>query len=153
MTRADADLAAQVAQLAQQAGRAILEVYDAPNTTDETAKEDGSPLTRADLAAHRVLMEGLQELTPNLPVLSEESDEDAFAARYDWTRYWLIDPLDGTKEFLNRNGEFTVNVALIEVGRAGTHDGPGRPVLGVVHVPVTGVTYSGVAGVGAWRDE
>lgn len=133
----------QVAGIARAAGREILEVY-AGGMLASTAKADDSPLTAADLRAHRLIVERLSELTPELPVLSEESADVAFATRSRWSRYWLVDPLDGTREFLSRNGEFTVNIALIE-GHA--------PVLGVVHVPVTATTYQGLAGAGAgaWR--
>ena len=135
-----------VARLCERAGRAILEIYDDPDGFDVERKDDGSPLTRADLAAHRILVDGLRALTPDVPVLSEESGDVPYAERAAWTRYWLVDPLDGTKEFVKRNGEFTVNVALIEV-----RDGAGVPVAGVVHVPVTGATYAGGEGLGAWR--
>lgn len=127
-----------VVALAADAGRAILEVY--ASDFDVQAKSDESPLTQADLAANRVIVAGLLELTPDVPVISEESGLPDFAERSRWNRYWLIDPLDGTKEFVKRNGEFTVNIALIE-----DH----RPVFGVVHVPVRGTTYSGCEGVGA----
>jgi len=135
-----------VARLCERAGRAILEIYDDPDGFDVERKDDGSPLTRADLAAHRILVDGLRALTPDVPVLSEESGDVPYAERAAWTRYWLVDPLDGTKEFVKRNGEFTVNVALIEV-----RDGGGVPVAGVVHVPVTGTTYAGGEDLGAWR--
>jgi 3'(2'), 5'-bisphosphate nucleotidase len=137
-----------VATLAARAGAAILDVYRDPASFGTEAKGDGSPLTRADLASHRILVDGLTALTPGLPVLSEESAEVPYEERATWTRYWLVDPLDGTKEFVKRNGEFTVNVALIEV-RAGV----GVPVAGVVHVPASGVAYLGGEGIGAWREE
>jgi 3'(2'), 5'-bisphosphate nucleotidase len=151
MTADPADLASlldEVARLVHAAGRAILEIYDDPDSFDTTAKADGSPLTRADLAAHRILVDGLRTLTPDLPILSEESAEVPYEERAGWARSWLVDPLDGTKEFVKRNGEFTVNVALIEVENA-----VGVPMAGVVHVPVTGVTYGGVRGRGAWRED
>ena len=108
---------------------------------DVEYKADDSPITRADRAAHDILSAGLRRLTPEIPVLSEESaDEHAPAIRHGWNDFWLIDPLDGTREFINRNGEFTVNVALIR-----DH----RPVLGVVAAPVLNLVYYGVAGVGA----
>ncbi|MFT5421882.1 MAG: 3'(2'), 5'-bisphosphate nucleotidase, partial [Candidatus Endobugula sp.] len=107
-----------------------------------TLKSDQSPVTAADIAAHQVLQAGLQSLLANVPVLSEEADIPCFEERQHWQRYWLVDPLDGTKEFIRRNGEFTVNVALIEKG---------RPVLGVVTVPVTGEVYWGVSGLGAFK--
>jgi len=141
MSAATPALLEHVAGIACAAGREILEVY-AGGAAASTAKADDSPLTAADLRAHRLIVERLNELTPELPVLSEESAHVPFATRSRWSRYWLVDPLDGTREFLSRNGEFTVNVALIE-GHA--------PVLGVVHVPVTATTYRGIAGAGAWR--
>lgn len=120
------------------AGQAILEVY--ATDFDVQSKDDNSPLTQADLAAHRCIVETLSELTPDIPVISEEAGLPSFEERGQWDRYWLIDPLDGTREFVNRNGEFTVNIALIE-----SH----RPVFGVVHVPVQGKTYIGCEGHGA----
>ena len=129
-------------RLVREAAAAILEIY-ANADVSVSLKKDASPLTAADLASHEILAAGLGGFAPELPVLSEESASQVTAAeRRAWPRYWLVDPLDGTKEFLKRNGEFTVNVALIEFG---------RPVLGVVHVPVTGVSYIGVAGHGAER--
>ena len=127
-----------VTALAVEAGRAILEVY--ATDFDVQSKDDDSPLTRADLASHRCIVAGLRKLSPELPVISEESGLPPFSERSQWPRYWLIDPLDGTKEFVNRNGEFTVNIALIDAG---------RPIFGVVHVPVQGKTYVGCEGRGA----
>lgn len=127
-----------VVSLAAEAGRAILEVY--ASDFDVQVKDDQSPLTQADMASHHIIVEGLGKLTPDLPVISEESGLPGFEQRSQWNPYWLIDPLDGTKEFVKRNGEFTVNIALIE-----DH----QPVFGVVHVPVRGTTYSGCRGVGA----
>jgi 3'(2'), 5'-bisphosphate nucleotidase len=129
-------------QLASQAGQAILEIYQ--RDFEVQHKEDESPLTEADLASHRTILAGLNALTPDIPVLSEESAALPYETRRQWQRYWLVDPLDGTREFVKRNGEFTVNIALIEGG---------RPVLGVVHVPVSGVSYFGQAGAGAFRQE
>lgn len=129
-----------VIRLAEEAGRAILAVYDGP--LDVTVKQDDSPLTQADRAAHRVIVEALALLTPELPVLSEESDEAQKVARLGWSRYWLVDPLDGTKEFIRRNGEFTVNIALIEAGQA---------TFGVVHLPVQQVSYWGGPAYGAFK--
>lgn len=129
-----------VAELAETAGEAVMAVYRRDFAVEE--KADETPVTAADLAAHRVIAEGLDGLTPKLPLLSEESAPPAYAERRQWRRYWLVDPLDGTKEFVKRNGEFTVNIALIE-----DH----RPVLGVVHVPVTGVSYVGCLETGAER--
>ncbi|MEM1229580.1 MAG: 3'(2'),5'-bisphosphate nucleotidase CysQ [Pseudomonadota bacterium] len=119
-------------QLTRAAGAAILEVYERDFEVEQ--KADTSPLTEADLAAHKVIAEGLARLTPDIPVLSEESSVPPFAERSVWSRYWLIDPLDGTKEFVNRNGEFTVNIALIDGG---------TPTLGFVGVPVQGTVYVG----------
>jgi 3'(2'), 5'-bisphosphate nucleotidase len=127
-----------VVSLAEDAGRAILEVYS--TDFDVQSKADESPLTQADLASHVGIVAGLARLTPDLPIISEESGLPDFEERRHWGRYWLIDPLDGTKEFVSRNGEFTVNIALIEQG---------RPVFGVVHVPLQHKTYVGCDGVGA----
>jgi 3'(2'), 5'-bisphosphate nucleotidase len=130
-----------VIDISRRAGREILDVYG--TDFEARAKADNSPLTEADLRAHRLIVAALESLDPRLPVLSEESAEIAFEQRSAWKRYWLVDPLDGTKEFVSRNGEFTVNIALIE-----GH----RPVMGVVHIPVSDTTYSGVVGQGAWRE-
>jgi len=129
-------------EIARQAGNAILEVYGQEFSV--TQKEDDSPLTQADLASHVIIRDSLATLTPDIPLLSEESADIDFATRSSWQEYWLVDPLDGTKEFVNRNGEFTVNIALIQ-----NH----VPVCGVVHVPVSGVSYTGIAGLGASRYE
>ena len=128
--------------LAQDAGQAILAVYAQEFAVQ--SKEDRSPLTAADLAAHRILCDGLARLGDGWPVLSEESAEVDWSQRRGWQRYWLVDPLDGTREFVKRNGEFTVNIALID-GDA--------PVLGVVHAPVPGDMLHARAGRGAWRRE
>ena len=132
--------AAPVLQLAQQAGQAILDVYNREFEVEH--KADQSPLTEADLASHHTILAGLALLTPDIPVLSEESAALPYETRRAWQRYWLVDPLDGTREFIKRNGEFTVNIALIE---------DGRPVLGVVHVPVSGVSYVGQVDEGAYK--
>ena len=134
------ELLAEVVKLAQRAGDAILSVYG--EQFEVTHKSDRSPLTLADLRAHEIISQGLHALTPDVPVLSEEASDISFDQRRQWRRYWLVDPLDGTKEFVSRNGEFTVNIALID-----DHS----PVLGVVHVPVTSTTYTGAAGAGAFR--
>ena len=127
-----------ITELAIEAGQAILEVY--ATDFDVQAKGDDSPLTQADLASHRCIVAGLKSLTPDLPIISEEDGLPAFEERSQWQRYWLIDPLDGTKEFVNRNGEFTVNIALVDNG---------RPILGVVHVPVQEKSYVGCEGHGS----
>jgi 3'(2'), 5'-bisphosphate nucleotidase len=130
-----------VAQIAAEAGRCILAVYNSPFAVEQ--KEDRSPLTEADRAAHELICARLAVLTPDIPVLSEESAKIDYAERAGWTQFWLVDPLDGTREFIKRNGEFTVNIALIDHG---------VPVLGVVQVPVSGVIYLGARGVGAWKE-
>lgn len=134
------DIIEQILPIARQAGAAILAVYAQGSATVEN-KDDGSPVTQADLAAHRVIHPRLQGVLPDCPVVSEE-DEGSQAHRRGQGRFWLIDPLDGTKEFIARNGEFTVNIALIEDGRA---------VLGVVYAPVLDAMYWGGAGLGAFR--
>jgi 3'(2'), 5'-bisphosphate nucleotidase len=127
-----------IVALSIDAGKAILAVYQ--TDFDVQQKSDDSPLTKADMASNRCILQGLTALTPGIPVITEEAGLPAFDVRRQWNRYWLIDPLDGTKEFVNRNGEFTVNIALID---------DGKPVFGVVHVPVTGKTYLGCEGHGA----
>ncbi|MCB1800094.1 MAG: 3'(2'),5'-bisphosphate nucleotidase CysQ [Gammaproteobacteria bacterium] len=133
-------LAEQVLRIARTAGDAILRVYR--GDAQLRYKSDASPLTAADLASHRVIAQGLGELNTAVPLLSEEGAHIAYATRREWPRYWLVDPLDGTREFVKRNGEFTVNIALIERGVA---------VLGVVHAPVTDTSYIGLSGIGAWK--
>lgn len=127
-------------ELAGRAGDAILEVYE--GTYEVEHKADETPLTSADIASHDIIDRGLAELRPDLPILSEESAEVPFSERAAWHLYWLVDPLDGTREFIKRNGEFTVNIALIE---------DGAPVLGVVYAPVLGLFYHGASGTGAWK--
>ncbi|MDJ0656282.1 MAG: 3'(2'),5'-bisphosphate nucleotidase CysQ [Xanthomonadales bacterium] len=134
------DLVNKVLDICGVAGSRILEIYDTEFEVE--TKDDQSPLTQADLASHRVIVDGLRELTPGTPILSEESREIPWAERSQWTEYWLVDPLDGTKEFVKRNGEFTVNVALIR---------DGWPVLGVVLAPVLGDAYFAAEGLGAFR--
>ncbi len=135
-----ARLAPEVLQLVLDAGEAIMRVYTSDFAI--THKADKSPLTQADLAAHRVLASGLTALEPRFPVLSEEAQVAGFDERRTWSTYWLIDPLDGTREFVKRNDEFTVNVALV-------HDH--QPVLGVVHAPALALTYVAHRGGVAWR--
>jgi len=132
----------EIAIIARKAGEAILRVYD--GEFEVRSKQDKSPLTEADLASHHVIQEALSRLTPDIPVLSEEDANMPFEERSKWEQYWLVDPLDGTKEFVNRNGEFTVNIALISGHVA---------VLGVVLVPVTGACYLGIPGHGAQLQE
>jgi 3'(2'), 5'-bisphosphate nucleotidase len=123
---------AALTDIVSAAGREILAIYE--TDFDVARKADDSPLTQADLAAHRVIRRALLELTPQIPILSEEAELPDYATRRSWPCYWLVDPLDGTKEFINKNGEFTVNIALIEGNRA---------TLGVVGVPAQGVVYTG----------
>lgn len=137
-----ADLLEAIALLARKAGEAIMALY-----RDElavTQKDDDSPVTAADFAAHHCILEGLAVLTPDIPVVSEEGAIPPAEARAHWRQYWLVDPLDGTREFIARNGEFTVNIALIE---------DGRPVLGVVDAPALGTLYAGLDGGIAWREK
>lgn len=129
-----------VEKIAVQAGVEILKIYNGSSTVQVTTKADNSPLTEADRKANEVIMHGLMSHYPELPIVSEEIEITDYSVRQGWERYWLVDPLDGTKEFIGRNGEFTVNIALIENG---------CPVLGVVHVPVQGITYSGGPSIGA----
>ncbi len=129
-----------VRAIALDAGRRILDVYE--RDFEVTEKGDGSPLTAADRAAQDVIAAGLRLLAPDIPLLSEESAAVAFEERRAWDRFWLVDPLDGTREFVSRNGEFTVNIALIDTG---------RPVLGVVYVPVVGTVYYACRGRGAFK--
>ena len=129
------ELACACCSIARRAGEAIMQVYAGDFAVER--KDDNSPLTAADLAAHRTIVAGLHELAPQIPVLSEEAaDEIAWPERQTWSRYFLVDPLDGTREFVKRNGEFTVNIALIENG---------VPVLGIVYAPVLDEMFS------AWR--
>ena len=130
----------QVIDIAKAAGDAIMQVYS--TDFNVVKKEDNSPLTQADLAAHQVIVQALSKLTPDIAILSEESDSIGFETRRQWQQYWLIDPLDGTREFVKRNGEFTVNIAFID-----QH----QPVLGVVYAPVTGLLYYASRGHGAYK--
>ena len=127
----------EIRRLAEAAGRETLRIYE--GEADVSLKQDGSPVTAADAAAEAVILPALRALTPDIPVVSEEEAAAGLAPETVGRRFWLVDPLDGTKEFIKRNGEFTVNIALIE---------DGVPVLGVVHVPVTGETYA-AAGPGS----
>lgn len=136
----DQQLLGPLLEIAQAAGRRILEIYATDFSVQQ--KSDRSPVTAADIAAQEIIVQGLQRLTPDLPVLSEESSQIPFAQRRRWETYWLVDPLDGTKEFVNRNGDFTVNIALVQ-----KH----APVVGVVHIPVENSSYYGVVGAGAYR--
>ena len=136
------DLQEAVIAIAREAAAAILGVYE--NAFEVEHKSDSSPLTAADLAAHHIIVDGLERLTPNWPILSEESADIPWETRRHWSRYWLVDPLDGTREFVKRNGEFTVNIALIEEGVS---------VFGAVLAPVGGVLWHGALGQEAYRRE
>jgi 3'(2'), 5'-bisphosphate nucleotidase len=131
-----------ICTIARQAGQAIMEIYQ--GRIDVEFKDDKSPLTAADKASHDLIVSGLKKHFPDIPVLSEEGRDIPYEQRKGWTRFWLVDPLDGTKEFIKRNGEFTVNIALVE-GNV--------PVLGVVYVPARDRLYSGAAGEGAFVRE
>ena len=122
-----------IVNLSHDAGKLILDIYQS-NNFEQQLKSDSSPLTKADLASHNLIVNRLRELTPNIPILSEESTNIAWQERKNWQEYWLIDPLDGTKEFIKKNGEFTVNIALIK---------DNTPVLGVVYAPVLDITWVG----------
>ncbi|MEP3351544.1 MAG: 3'(2'),5'-bisphosphate nucleotidase CysQ [Marinomonas sp.] len=130
-----------IIDLAKQAGDAIMDIYQKDFAVYD--KSDASPLTEADLAAHHILVEGLERLT-DYPVLSEESSEEIKKERLNWEQYWLIDPLDGTKEFVKKNGEFTVNVAFIDNG---------KPTFGVVYAPALDTLYVGDVNEGAYKQD
>jgi 3'(2'), 5'-bisphosphate nucleotidase len=131
--------AQRLIEIAAAAGAAAMRHYQAGEV--ET-KADGSPVTLADRAAHGVIVSALEELTPDVPIVSEEGAIPPASVRQSWKRFWLVDPLDGTKEFIAGNGEFTVNIALIE---------DGQPVVGVVSAPALGITYAAADGWGAWK--
>jgi len=128
--------------VARAAGDKILEIYG--RDFEIEYKSDDSPLTEADKVANEVIMEFLRAAHADTPIISEENREIPYPERVDWTRFWLVDPLDGTKEFIKKNGEFTVNIALVE---------DRQPVLGVVYRPVTDTMYFGAEGAGAWKIE
>jgi 3'(2'), 5'-bisphosphate nucleotidase len=134
------ELIEPVVAIARSAGAEILAIYDTDFEIE--TKADDSPLTAADLASHTTIVRELGRLTPELPILSEESVDIPFDERSAWNEYWLVDPLDGTKEFIKRNGEFTVNIALIR-----EH----TPVMGVVHVPTRDQDFYGWLGAGSFR--
>ncbi|MEN9916286.1 MAG: 3(2) 5-bisphosphate nucleotidase [Pseudomonadota bacterium] len=126
--------------LAKKAGNQVLKIYQSDFTVGY--KNDKSPITVADLASHECICQGLRHITPDLPIISEESDPISFQKRRSWEKYWLVDPLDGTKEFLEKNGEFTINIALIE-----QH----KPHLSVIFVPSMNICYFAQRGVGAYK--
>ncbi|MFW5826909.1 MAG: 3'(2'),5'-bisphosphate nucleotidase CysQ family protein [Alkalispirochaeta sp.] len=153
------DIDAAIAAVLQ-AGAEIMQIYARKFSVEE--KEDRSPLTEADTRAHSEIDAVLAVCTPSIPILSEEGATIPAAERRRWQRYWLVDPLDGTKEFIKKNGEFTVNIALMEtrstdigassIGPSGVgSSGTATPAAGVVFVPATGILYVGVVGNGAWK--
>ncbi|REL24740.1 3'(2'),5'-bisphosphate nucleotidase [Rhodohalobacter sp. SW132] len=129
-------------KIARQAGSEILKFYDEDRDIEVSRKSDDSPLTKADMASHRAIVSGLEKEYPEIPVLSEESEIPDYSVRKNWNRYFLIDPLDGTKEFIKKNGEFTVNIALIDEN---------EPVLGVVYIPAEEVLYFADAKEGSFK--
>jgi 3'(2'), 5'-bisphosphate nucleotidase len=135
-------LSLECVNIARDAGNAILSIYNAGFDIQE--KDDKSPLTDADLASHNLILQKLSELTPEIPILSEESAKLPFEERSSWETYWLVDPLDGTREFIKRNGEFTVNIALIHQHRS---------IIGVINVPVLDVDYYAWENGGCYKAE
>ena len=138
------ELRSEIMALARDAGNATMTYYDGAETAGLREKEDRSPVTLADEVAHDILVQGLRRIDPGTPVVSEEAEAASFEIRRSWRRFWLVDPLDGTKEFIKRRAEFTVNVALIENG---------EPVFGIVLAPALDLLYWAVKGEGAWREE
>ncbi|MFC3150004.1 3'(2'),5'-bisphosphate nucleotidase CysQ [Litoribrevibacter euphylliae] len=135
------DMLRKVERIAVKAGNAIMEIYQKDFSIYE--KSDNSPLTEADLAAHKIIVEALEKEFPEIPVLSEESNGIEYDNRKQWEMFWLVDPLDGTKEFIKKNDEFTVNIALIQQG---------KPILGVVYGPALETIYAGAVGLGATKE-
>ena len=133
------ELIEQLKEISKEAGKAILEVYN--SNFDHQIKEDLSPLTKADTLSNNIICERLKVITPDIPILSEENSDIPFNIRSSWEQYWLVDPLDGTKEFIKKNGEFTVNIALIENN---------TPIFGIIHLPVTNETYWGSSTKGSF---
>lgn len=136
------ELLEDVKAIAREAGRVILDVYRSGDF-GQRIKDDNTPVTRADYAANECIERLLSELTPDIPILSEEQDEVTLAERRDWKRYWLVDPLDGTQEFVSQSGDFSTIIALIE---------DNQPILGVVYAPVSDTLYHGVKGRGAYKE-
>lgn len=134
----------KIIQISQNAGTEILKVYENHEIAKNfIRKDDNSPVTQADIASHNLIASELETLTPDVPLLSEENTHKIQTPeRQSWQNYWLVDPLDGTKEFLKRNGEFTVNIALMHRN---------KPVLGVIHIPCTGETYYAEQGCGSFK--
>ncbi|MDG2676929.1 3'(2'),5'-bisphosphate nucleotidase CysQ, partial [Vibrio parahaemolyticus] len=141
MTKDLSHLLPQVIEIARSAGQMILDIYEKKQYEAYT-KSDETPVTSADIAAHKLITERLSELTPDIPVLSEEAADISLEQRAQWQRYWLVDPLDGTQEFIARSGDFATIIALIDNN---------KPAMGVVYGPVSGVTYYAYSGKGAWK--
>lgn len=137
------DLLEPCIKLAERAGDAIMEIYK-KDDIGQQQKSDHTPVTKADLAANEVLVAGLKAIAPDIPIMSEETPIPALADRQDWQRYWLLDPMDGTGEFILESGDFAVNIALIENN---------HPVLGVIHWPAKNITYFASANKGAFKRE
>lgn len=133
-----------IAMVAEKAGNKILDIYSRMQEYNVKKKNDNTPLTEADILSHQIVMEGLKDITPDLPVLSEEGNTISYEKRKQWRKYWLVDPLDGTKEFIAKNSEFTINIALIE-----NH----KPVFGLIYVPVKQLYYFAASGEGAFKQE
>ncbi|MGZ3926014.1 MAG: 3'(2'),5'-bisphosphate nucleotidase CysQ [Mucilaginibacter sp.] len=132
-----------ILDIAVAAGRAILTIYEDPEMDFSISfKDDSSPLTIADKVSHEIIADGLKKLYPNIPVISEEGKDIPYQERKNWEHYWCVDPLDGTKEFIKRNGEFTVNIALI-------HNR--TPVFGVIYIPTQNLLYYGDEASGSWK--
>jgi 3'(2'), 5'-bisphosphate nucleotidase len=128
--------------LALQAGLAILKIYNDPEKYSVQYKSNDSPLTIADTIANKIICDGLKNAAPDIPIISEENKQTEWDIRKNWDYVWLVDPLDGTKEFIKHNGDFTVNIALVK---------DGVPILGVVYIPVTNELYWAYTGSGAWK--
>lgn len=141
---------AVIVLLAEDAGSRILEIYNSDTDAKIMNKADSSPLTLADTASNALLCDRLSDLFPEIPIMSEENKNANYDVRMTWNLYWCLDPLDGTKEFLRRNGEFTVNIALMAAVEKNAPEKGARPVLGVVHAPVLGKTYFAADGLGAY---
>ena len=132
----------EIIGIAKEAGEAMLDIYEDAQDVEISRKDDDSPLTKADLASHHIIVDALKKLDPETPIISEESGIPDYEERKGWDKFWIVDPLDGTKEFIKKNGEFTVNIALIDEG---------VPVLGVVYVPDKDTTYYAEKGKGAFK--
>ncbi len=139
MTKGHPEMLKTIISIAKEAGDRIMQFYDHPEVT---LKADESPVTQADLEAHKIIVGRLSEAFPEIPVISEEAELPEYNLRRRWNRFWLVDPLDGTKEFIHKNGEFTVNIALIR---------DGKPVCGVVYAPAVPVLYAAEENHGAWK--